>query len=507
MMSRFVKLRALLTVCATAMLFFTGADAADRQAGAFTILTLDGGIPYVSVIELAERFNVHLTYDPVLQRVTMSRAGETITVTHRSPTALLDTSAVNLVYPAELVQGALFVPAVTFIPAFSSLIQGTVRWDTHTGTLNASQAPATIVSIGREQREGGMLLRLSLSADAPYREVRDHSWLHIWLSGATIAPGLLDTGLNGDAVRSIRWYQGNGEARLSLELASESVATSITRNANPNELLISLRSPRQTASIPETVARPSTPLAPPSVNSDLWIIDTVVIDPGHGGRDPGAIGAAGTQEKNLVLSVARELKKIIDDKKEIRGVLTRDSDIFIPLNRRAEIANEENGKLFISIHANSHTNRTIRGMEIYFLSAAKTENAKEVAERENAVVQFEENPGFYAEHADILGRIQMDMASSVFLKESQSICNLVLSRGINATQLENRGVRQAGFYVMLGTQALMPSVLFEIGYISNPDEEKLLQRVSTQKRIAEAIYEAIMDFKHQAERDLISRSE
>ena len=99
------------------------------------------------------------------------------------------------------------------------------------------------------------------------------------------------------------------------------------------------------------------------------------------------------------------------------------------------------------------------------------------------------------------------MASNVFLKESQYMCKLMLDKSRTATKQVNRGVKQAGFYVMLGTQAIMPSILFEIGYISNAEEEKMLKRVSYQKRIANAMYDAIMEFKKQAERDLISRGE
>ncbi|HDY88477.1 MAG TPA: N-acetylmuramoyl-L-alanine amidase, partial [bacterium] len=175
------------------------------------------------------------------------------------------------------------------------------------------------------------------------------------------------------------------------------------------------------------------------------------------------------------------------------------------LKRRAEIANNANSKLFISIHCNAHKNKRVSGMEIYFLSEAKTESAQRVADLENASIQFEDNPGYYNNILDIHQKILNDMKSNVFLKESQDICKLVLDSSTSSTRQINRGVKQAGFYVMLGTQATMPSILFEIGYISNSKEEKILKRVSHHKRVAQAIYDAIIEFKRRAERDIISK--
>ena len=152
-------------------------------------------------------------------------------------------------------------------------------------------------------------------------------------------------------------------------------------------------------------------------------------------------------------------------------------------------------------------------MEVYFLSAAKTEDARAVAERENASIRYEENLEYYANQfnnsiiPDELKDSYLDMVSNVFIKESQDMCSILLDTTCSATRQQRRGVKQAGFYVMLGTQATMPSVLFEIGFISNPEEEKLLNRSSYQKRLAQAIYDTIIKFKQRHERDLFLRSE
>jgi N-acetylmuramoyl-L-alanine amidase len=191
-------------------------------------------------------------------------------------------------------------------------------------------------------------------------------------------------------------------------------------------------------------------------------------------------------------------------------VLTRDKDVFVPLHRRAQMARENRGKLFISLHANAHRNRKAKGFEVYFLSAAKTEDAEEVARRENKAIELEENLDYYASFLHLanlpkdIRDIQIDMESSVYLRESQDMCRIILDKAINATNLDNRGVKQAGFVVMSGTQAFMPSILVEIGFISNADEEKLLKRASYQKKLAESIYDAIITFKQRHERGLFS---
>ena len=147
---------------------------------------------------------------------------------------------------------------------------------------------------------------------------------------------------------------------------------------------------------------------------------------------------------------------------------------------------------------------------MFFLSAAKTADARNVAERENASVSFEENPAAsrrMLNEKGLLNEIQNDMASNVYLKESQDMCTLLLDHTIPVTRQTNRGVKQAGFYVLAGTQAAMPSILFEIGFISHPEEERMLNRVSYQKRLAQSIYDSIITFKERHERGLFSKSE
>jgi N-acetylmuramoyl-L-alanine amidase len=223
-----------------------------------------------------------------------------------------------------------------------------------------------------------------------------------------------------------------------------------------------------------------------------WNIDTVVIDAGHGGKDPGAVGKSGTYEKDLALATA--LKVQTEMRKRLPGinvVMTRDDDTFIPLYERTRIANRANGKLFVSIHFNSARDRRAHGLETYFLAPARTERAMEIAKKENEVIQFEEQMHDYPELGDE-AFILLSMAQAQFGKESEDLASLVLDGMQTRTQQKSRGVDQAGFYVLMG--ASMPAILVEGGFISNAKEEKLVRSREYQEKVAESIVDAIEEF-------------
>ncbi len=230
-----------------------------------------------------------------------------------------------------------------------------------------------------------------------------------------------------------------------------------------------------------------------------WTIDTVVIDAGHGGKDPGAVGKSGVYEKDLALSTARKVRDEI--RRRLPGidiVMTRDDDRFIPLYERTRIANRANGKLFVSIHFNSARDRRAHGLETYFLAPARTERAMEIAKKENAVIQYEEQVHDYPELGDE-AFILLSMAQAQFGKESEDLAAMVLDGMQTRTGQKSRGVDQAGFYVLMG--ASMPAILVEGGFISNVKEEKLVRSREYQEKIAESIVDAIEAFVKKYEKD------
>ena len=228
---------------------------------------------------------------------------------------------------------------------------------------------------------------------------------------------------------------------------------------------------------------------------DKWKLDAVVIDAGHGGKDPGAIGTRGTREKDVVLNVAQDLGMFIRQKwPDVRVIYTRKDDTFIPLKERGQIANRYGGKLFVSIHCNSTAvNNRVRGPEVYILGPHKTDASLKVAMFENSVITEEENSaesykGFSDEYL-----IMSSMAQSAFATQSTELAQDVL-RGVSRSGSNNGlGVRQAGFMVLWTPS--MPSILVETGYLSNPAEEALLRDRKEQTSIAYEIFQGLQQYR------------
>ncbi len=224
-------------------------------------------------------------------------------------------------------------------------------------------------------------------------------------------------------------------------------------------------------------------------------IDVIVIDPGHGGKDPGAISRHKTREKDIVLAIAKKVARKLR-KKGFKVILTRDDDRFITLGQRARIANKSKCDLFVSIHANYSKGTRAHGIETYFLSEARTKWERSVAAFENSVIKYEikEKVG----NKNILKWILGDMAQNEFLRESQDLAAFVQESIIKKTGSLDRGVKQAGFYVLRGVYA--PSILIETGFITNPREEKLLKSRKYQNKIADGIVTGILKYKSYYER-------
>ena len=240
----------------------------------------------------------------------------------------------------------------------------------------------------------------------------------------------------------------------------------------------------------------------PAVNVDLtkeknrWKLDTIIIDPGHGGKDPGAIGYRGTKEKDITLDVAKRKKKKIERNMNINTILTRDEDIFIRLQDRTKLANSNNGKLFISIHANSAEDRRANGFETYMIGMNKNAAAVRTAARENAVLDLE---GGSATKLTDEALIKVTIAQSGFANGSEKFAALVQEEMNKRLQSKDRGVKQAGFYVL--AYASMPNVLIELGYLSNPAEEKKLKSSQYKDALATSIYRAIEKYQETLDTD------
>jgi len=226
-------------------------------------------------------------------------------------------------------------------------------------------------------------------------------------------------------------------------------------------------------------------------------LDLVVIDAGHGGKDPGAIGVTGLREKDVALSVALKVgEKIINSYPNVKVVYTRSDDKFVELSERASIANRLNADLFISIHANSATSASPSGTETWVLGLHKSEAALEVAKRENASILMEDNyETTYQDFdpSDPEAYISLSLRQHAYLDHSLNFASQIQTNFRDNLQRKDRGVKQAGFIVLFRTT--MPAVLVELGFLSNAKEESYLRSEKGRKELANGIYEAFVDYK------------
>uniref|UniRef100_A0A7V3RHQ9 N-acetylmuramoyl-L-alanine amidase n=1 Tax=candidate division WOR-3 bacterium TaxID=2052148 RepID=A0A7V3RHQ9_UNCW3 len=226
-------------------------------------------------------------------------------------------------------------------------------------------------------------------------------------------------------------------------------------------------------------------------------VQLIVLDPGHGGIDPGAIGKRGLYEKDVNLAISKILKRFIEDSLNIKVLMTREKDQYISLNQRTNFANRNSADIFLSIHCNaSPRSRSARGFETYFLSEARTNEERAVAAMENASLMFDED----TPRSGDINFILYDLAQSVFLEESNNLAEHIQTHAERLLNIPARGVSQAGFYVLRG--AFMPAVLVECAFLSNPEEEALLRKREFQEQIAYAIFSGLKDFIKEYERRL-----
>jgi N-acetylmuramoyl-L-alanine amidase len=211
----------------------------------------------------------------------------------------------------------------------------------------------------------------------------------------------------------------------------------------------------------------------------------IVLDPGHGGKDPGALGRKGTREKDIVLKISGHLRDLLAKETKAKVFMTRESDVFIELKDRATFANRHKADLFVSIHINSHSKKSIKGLELYHFGEASDPRALEVAARENGTPLEDNGPAWQFILADKLHDKKIEDSQEFAWTTKKALVKYLQP----FYKIKDHGVKTAPFFVLRMTT--MPAILAEIAFISNPSEEKLLKSATYQKRMARGIFEGI----------------
>lgn len=375
-----------------------------------------------------------------------------------------------------------------------------------------SSGPTRITGVEVEERANGAIIAFSATGSpvAVKLSQPDASGRATFsIPGATCDPAELSKTFPDGIVRSITPQRGPGGTLLfSVAFDGRSgVVRSLDyqRDSRGNRYMLYIRSDADVEAIRtrEKAQRIAT-----VIRNDVekWKLDTIVLDAGHGGKDPGAVGPKGTREKDVALNIVRDLGGIISRKwPDVKVVYTRREDVFIPLHERGKIANRNEGKLFLSVHCNANDNRSIHGSEVYILGPHKNAAALKVAMLENGVIQQEADfkeqyKNFSDEHL-----IMSSMAQSSFLRHSTTLARSLLKPLDRSTASTNaRPVRQAGFMVLWTPS--MPSALVEVGYISNPREERILRDRQEQTKIAYSIFQGLQAYRSEYEASRMASS-
>ena len=328
----------------------------------------------------------------------------------------------------------------------------------------------------------------TFSLSAPERLIID-------LSGANLSGDFSQLALSNTVIRAIRsGHFGQGDTRIVLDLSSPVQLNSFLlppQDGQGHRLVLDLKTaaPLQIAAVPSEKTEPVTDKAHPK--RDI----IVVVDPGHGGKDPGAVGAKGEREKDVVLSIAQLLAKRLKREKGFDVKLVRNDDFFVPLRKRVEIARKHKADMFISVHADAAPRLTASGASVYCLSegGATSATARFIAQRENGADLLGATSLLNLKDKDpMLAGVILDMSMNATIAASLQLGSTVLGSLAGITTLHQKRVEQAGFAVLKSPD--VPSILVETGFISNARDSQRLVTARHQQAVADGLFEGLQRY-------------
>jgi N-acetylmuramoyl-L-alanine amidase len=401
------------------------------------------------------------------------------------PTVAIGTDVVPLSQAPQQADGRIFVPLDFLETTYGRISSYSFTWDATARTLAAVRRRGRQLSVDTDavHQQGVTTVVIQFDARPRYRLVERPGGYDVVMGGDSLRRAEPPMPLHDPLVLDVVVEPD----RVGLDLVPGAVADSYTLE-DPFRIVFDVVAGR--ASSEETPRETPQPRVPQPSSG----IRTIVLDPGHGGGESGAVGPGGTLEKELTLLLARALKSRLEAALGVRVILTRDEDAELPHETRTAIANQNKADLFISLHLNSAFGAGARGAETYFLSeTASDERAARSAEAENQLASggADDDPLYD------LQLILWDLAQSHHLAQSQRLATLIQQELNRALGLRDRGVKQAPFLVLMG--AAMPAVLVELGFISNPEEERRLQDPAYRAQLTGALVRAIGDYKAQVE--------
>ncbi len=461
---------------------------ADNQQGSMESVVIDGE-SYVKSYSLAKFLSGTENIDFPNKSGKIECAGFKIEYNLFSTYIKSGENIYNIYKPVLYQDGSFIFPVRYLVPVLNMLSSNNYYWDGKNLQESAPIWNVTGMSVSRKLN--GLLVEIYMKEPLKYNVVENEgNWLVITISDANIDTMAFMLANTERIFNEIKVYQFENSGQISIRLKSGGFTVNTKLKDNPTRIQILIHAPGSpdTALVPESENTQETP-------SDA--INIVVIDPGHGGDDNGAIGKSGLKEKDVVLKIANYLNSLLKDDSRFKPIMTRQDDVFVPLSDRTALANSVGADIFISIHANASRNKKAEGAMAFFLADAKNDEARAAATLENNSIKFEnvENQKQYSTDLDFTLR---DMVQTEFQRESADLSDIIQRKLTDITGINSRGVNQAGFFVL--DRAYMTSVLVETAFISNAQDEKRLKDEKFLKQTARAIYESIIEFKGKYEK-------
>ncbi len=456
------------------------------------------GHPYLRLVDFAEAGGFGTFTNAQRRKTVLSIDGLRIKFTANNPFVVINDRVLQILFEPQWQNQELWVSVDELIEIINEFTHFQLLFDEKNRHLKFKNKDVNITGVDIEHKANGALIKINTTRSFSKDQLKTrfvNGWLYLEIIGGKGDERALSYKLNDSSVIEIRAVQFEQLLSIGFRLKKAPKESEVIFNENLHQIWLTLHE-TELAEAPEKKDEVNH-----SIDEELerqkseWMIDTIVIDPGHGGKDPGALGYYRLKEKDIVLSVGLLLGDYL--KRQLPGVkilFTRKRDVFIPLWKRTRFANENNGKLFISLHCNSNRRHSVRGFETYFLSAEKDEKARDVVLKENESIKFETSAD--QKRYEGVNFVLATLAQNAFIKYSQYLASVVqksLKKHLVPLGMRDRGVRQGPFWVMVG--ATMPNILVEMGYISNKNEAKMLRRKSTQSKIALAIADGIVKFK------------
>jgi len=468
------------------------------------------GIKYIKLADIENSISIgKIWFNDRNKMIVKLKNSERIIFTIDNPFIAYKSKNYNLIYDVKRNEkGEILIPYITFINLLPNLFGDIVKFDKSMSTIEFAFKDTVINNASFSMKDNGAIISLKI----PKKTIFDYTFVNNSLNINFYEKKLDEKSITEalskiERIKKIKVFNFKTSSQLSFQFKTLKEKPKLIFNKKNHEISVIIRTKKVNYSYRKSDKKKDkkkkvAPKKEKKIDMSLKKKSdkpfTLVIDAGHGGKDPGAIGWNSTKEKRIVLDVAKKLKKEFA-KDKIKVILTRSTDKFIRLKNRAKIANKNHADLFISLHCNAiggskKRRKTVMGFSTYFLSPARSNDARAVEMFENSALDYEDDEDDEEEMDDFDFMIN-DAIQTKFLDESNYISEQIFEKmnknGIK--KVHGTGISQAGFYVL--RKAFMPSILFEMGFISNPTEEKKLNSSKYQAKITKSLYEAVMSYK------------